>query len=303
MPKWLQSTEHILFDVKDRVATITLNRPEKRNAISQILLREFHQAILEADDLTEVSVIVLQGAGKDFCAGFDLAGVYSGRAENEADRAKAVSEATRYRSLIGNCDDDCFQMERQQDKLGVIFQAHKPVIAKVHGNCLAGGTDLALGCDFVIAANDARIGFPATRANGTPLNHLWFYHCGPQWAKRLMMSGDCVSGIDAAKIGLVLDAVPADQLDAEVAETARRLACVDTELLSVHKRIVNMAMELAGSRNLQRLAAEADSRAHLSTGPRRSQFKADMASAGLKTALKNRDEPFGDGMVRVRHGV
>ncbi len=224
MPKWLQSTEHILFDVKDRVATITLNRPEKRNAISQILLREFHQAILEADDLTEVSVIVLQGAGKDFCAGFDLAGVYSGRAENEADRAKAASEATRYRSLIGNCDDDCFQMERQQDKLGVVFQAHKPVIAKVHGNCLAGGTDLALGCDFVIAANDARIGFPATRANGTPLNHLWFYHCGPQWAKRLMMSGDCVSGIDAAKIGLVLKAVAPAKLNDEARALASRMA-------------------------------------------------------------------------------
>lgn len=301
MAKWLKSTDCILFDVKDRIATITLNRPEKRNAISQVLLREFHEAMLEADDLVDVSVIVLQGAGKDFCAGFDLTGVYSGRAEDDAARA-AQAEALKYRSLIGNCDDDCFQMERQQDKLDVAFKVHKPVIAKVHGNCLAGGTDLALGCDMVIAAEDARIGFPATRANGTPLNHMWFYHCGPQWAKRLMMSGDCVSGKDAAKIGLVLDAVPAAELDAEVAETARRIACVDTELLAVHKRIVNIAMELSGTRTLQRLGAEADARAHLSKGPRRSQFKADMASEGLKTALKHRDEPFGDGMVRVRRG-
>jgi enoyl-CoA hydratase len=129
---------------------------------------------------------------------------------------------------------------------------------------------------------------------------MWFYHVGPQWAKRLMLSGDCVSGADAAKIGLVMDAVPADALDAEVAEIARRLACVDTELLAANKRIVDLAMELSGSRVLQRLDAELDSRAHLSTGPMRTRFKADMEASGLKTALANRDAPFGDGMVSVR---
>lgn len=302
--KWLKSTECILFEVRDRVATITLNRPEKRNAISQVLLREFYEAMLEADDLLDVSVIVLEGAGKDFCAGFDLAGVYSGRKEDDAMRAPGATdmtaEAPRYRSLIGNFDDDCFQMERQQDKALIVFDVHKPVIAKVHGNCLAGGTDLAFGCDMVIAADDARIGFPATRANGMPLNHMWFYNVGPQWAKRLMLSGDCVSGLDAAKIGLVLDSVPAAELDGYVAETARRLACVDPELLSANKRIVNLALELSGSRTLQRLDAEMDARAHLSKGPRRSRFKADMADFGLKTALQNRDSDFGDGMVRVR---
>lgn len=302
MPKWLQSNEHITFDVNDRIATITLNRPEKRNAISQIMLREFHQAMLEADDLLDVGVIVLQGAGKDFCAGFDLAGVYSGREEDDK-RSAELSEAARYRSMIGNCDDDCFQMERQQDKLNIIFDVHKPVICKVHGNCLAGGTDLAFGCDMVIAADNARIGFPAVRANGMPLNHMWFYHVGPQWAKRLMLSGDCVSGTDAALIGLVLNAVPASELDAEVAETARRIACIDSELLAANKRIVNIAMELSGAAILQRLDAEMDSRAHLASGPRRSRFKSDMASDGLKTALKNRDEPYGDGMVRVRRGA
>jgi enoyl-CoA hydratase len=299
MAKWLQSTDHILFDVEDRVATITLNRPDKRNAISQVMLREFQQAMLEADDLLEVNVIVLAGAGKDFCAGFDLAGVYSGREEDDKAR-RAAAEAARYRSIIGNFDDDCFQMERQQDKLSVLFDVHKPVICKVHGNCVAGGTDLAFGCDMVIAAEDARIGFPAVRANGMPLNHMWFYHVGPQWAKRLMLSGDCISGSDAARIGLVLNAVPAAELDAEVAETARRLACVDAEMLSANKRLINIAMELAGARILQRLDVEMDARAHLSTGPRRTRFKADMASEGLKTALRNRDAPFGDGMVRVR---
>jgi enoyl-CoA hydratase len=298
--KWLKSTEHLRFEVKDKIATITLNRPEKRNAISQIMLRELYEAMLEADDLREVSVIVLQGAGKDFCAGFDLSGIYSGRREDDAAHADAGAEAAKYRTMIGNMDDDCFNMERQQDKLSILSSIHKPIICKLQGNCLAGGTDIAFACDIIIAAEDARIGFPATRANGMPLNHMWFYHVGPQWAKRLMLSGDCVSGADAAKIGLVLDAVPAVALDAEVAETARRLACVDMELLAANKRIVDIAMELSGSRILQRLDAEMDARAHMSTGPMRTRFKADMASGGLKTALTNRDAPFGDGMVRVR---
>jgi enoyl-CoA hydratase len=173
------------------------------------------------------------------------------------------------------------------------------VIAKVQGNCMAGGTDLALQCDMIVAAEDAKIGFPATRANGSPPNHMWIYHCGPQWAKRLLMTGDCIWGRDAVKIGLVLDAVPADQLDAAVNELARRVSFVDGDLLAAHKRIVNLAMELQGAGTLQRLATEMDARAHLAQGPRRTQFKADMTAHGMKVALKNRDEPFGDGMVKL----
>jgi enoyl-CoA hydratase len=126
---------------------------------------------------------------------------------------------------------------------------------------------------------------------------MWVYHVGPQWAKRIMMTGDCLWGRDAARIGLVLDAVPAAELDAAVDELARRISFVDAELLSAHKRIVNAALELQGAKTLQRFASEMDARAHLSKGPRRTQFKADMAEHGLKVALKNRDEPFGDGMV------
>lgn len=294
MAKWLQSTEHILFEVRDRIATITLNRPDKRNAISQIMLREYHQALLEADDLRDVSAIVVQGAGKDFCAGFDLTGVYAGRAEDAA-----RGDEARYRSISATFDDDCWSMERQQDQLLVPWSVHKPIIAQVHGNCLAGGTDIAFACDIVLAANNARIGFPAVRANGMPLSNMWLYHLGPQWSKRLMFTGDCLTGRDAARLGLVLDAYPAEELDAQVRELARRISCVDTELLAAHKRTIDVALELMGARTLQRIDAELDARAHLSAGPRRSRFKADMAAHELKTALKNRDEPFGDGMVRL----
>lgn len=295
MRKYLRSNEYVLFDVKDRIARITLNRPEKRNALHPALLTELRDALLEADGLAEVNAVILEGAGKDFCAGYDLVGAYAGYREGET----PPWDDALYRTTNASIDDDCWNMEQQQKLTLILFDMHKPVIAKVQGNCMAGGTDLALMCDFIICSEDAKIGFPATRANGTPPNQMWVYHVGPQWAKRLMMTGDCVWGRDAARIGLVLDAVPAAELDDAVNELARRLSFVDAELLSAHKRIVNAALELQGAKTLQRLACEMDARAHLTKGPRRSQFKTDMAEHGLKTALKNRDEPFGDGMVSI----
>jgi enoyl-CoA hydratase len=298
--KWLQRPEHILFEVSKGVATITLNRPEKRNALSVALLSELNDGMLEADDRTDVNCIILAGAGKDFCAGYDLVGAYSGRKSDDGVGAAGEGEQPSYRSASNSVDDDAWGLERAQKFSTVMFDLHTPVIAKVHGNCLAGGTDLALGCDMVVVAEDARIGFPATRANGSPPNHMWIYHCGPQWAKRLLMTGDKLSGSDAVKIGLAIDAVPAERLDEEVLALARRVAAVDAELLAAHKRIVNLALEHMGVRTVQRLAAENDARAHLCKGPRRSQFKRDMAEHGLKVALANRDAPFGDGMVKVR---
>ncbi|MCM2459385.1 crotonase/enoyl-CoA hydratase family protein [Pseudomonas sp. CG7] len=290
MGKWLQSSECVTLEVSDRIARITLNRPEKRNAINNILLRELKQALLEADDLKSVNVIILQGAGKDFCAGYDLVTTYGDL--NGAD-------PTEYRGTQKNFDDDCWSMERQNETVNLFSEIHKPIIARVHGNCLAGGTDLALACDMVIAADDAKIGFPATRANGSPPAHMWLYHLGPQWAKRMLLTGDSLWGRDAAKLGLVLDAVPAQELDAAVDELARRLSFVDADLLAANKRIVNLGLELAGAKTLQRLAVENDSRAHLCDGPRRTQFKKDMQDLGLKDALKRRDEPFGDGMIKL----
>lgn len=294
--KWLKSTETIAFDVRDNVARITLNRPEKRNALSGQMVREIHEALLEADDRTDVNVILLQGAGKDFCAGYDLMGSYGGGAEG----AGPDHDPALYRTRAGTLDDDIWNLERQQELTLIMLDLHKPIIAKVQGNCLAGGTDLAFSCDIVLAADDAKIGFPAARANGTPPTNLWFYHCGPQWAKRMLFTGDTLSGLDAARIGLVLEAYPADTIDAEADEMARRIACVDAEILATHKRVINMQMELAGAKTSQRYAAELDARAHLSQGPRRSKFRKDMAELGLKDALKNRDEPFGNSRVQLR---
>ncbi len=297
MAKWIKTTNSIKFKVENRIARITLNRPEKRNAMNAELLQEVSAALMEADDLNDVSVIVIDGEGKDFCSGYDLASAYSGSI-NPEEAARLAAESAKYRQR-GSFDDDCWRMERSQDYMSVIGKIHKFVIAKVHGYCLAGGTDLALSCDMIIAAENAKIGFPATRANGTPPTNWWIYHMGPQWAKRMLATGDMLWGRDAARLGLVLDAVPAEQLEEAVMSLAKRMSFVDTEMLSAHKRIVNLAMEVMGGNVMQRLAVEMDARSHLASGPMRAAFKKDVAEGGLKLALKNRDRPFGDGMVRL----
>ena len=299
MRKWLKSTETILFNVSDGIARITLNRPEKRNALSLELLRELREALMEADDLREVSCVILDAAGKDFCAGYDLMSTYA-EMKKMADGVGAndpnAIDYSKYRAAK-TFDDDSWNMERFQDTKMVLFDMHKPVIAKVQGNCLAGGTDIALLCDMVIVTDDAKLGFPPTRAQGSPPNHMWFYHCGPQWAKRLLLTGDSILGRDAARIGLVMDSVAPERLEEVVMNLAKRMASIESSLLSTNKRVVNMAMELMGARTMQRMATEMDARAHLS--PSLPVFRQNVAELGLKEALKRRDAPFGDGIARV----
>lgn len=293
--KWLRKPQTILFEVVGAVAKITFNRPEKRNALSHQLVYELRDALLEADDRQDINVVLLEGAGKDFCAGYDLTSSYEQAVEDDG-----ATERYSYRPPYGSYENDCWSMERFQAVPDLIMNMHKPVVGKIHGNCLAGGTDIALRCDIIVAAEDAKIGFPATRANGSPPSHMWTYHVGPQWAKRLLMTGDVILGRDAAKIGLVLDAVPADELDEFAMALAARIALVDPELNASQKRIVNIAMEQMGMAITQRFAREMDARAHLGTGPRRMQFKTDMQQSGLKTALANRDGPFGDSVIKLR---
>jgi enoyl-CoA hydratase len=288
MAKWLQPQKDMTFEVKDHVCYITFNHPERRNAISMAGLYELQAALLEADDRKDVRVVVLGGEGKDFCSGANISGAPK---PNELGYDPA-----EYRRLE-NFDDDAWGTEQRTYIRQTIHQMHKPVIAKIQGNCLAAATDIALMCDFIIVANNARIGFPATRALGSPANHMWLYHVGPQWAKRLLMTGDCINGKDAAKIGLALKAVPAERLDAAVDMFARRLATMEPDLMATHKRIVNLGLELMGQTTLQRLAAENDTRAHLSTSLR--QFQTNVREHGLKEAIRQRDEPYGHSDVSL----
>jgi len=279
----------ILYEVERGRARITLNRPEKLNALSMELLTELHEALWEADDDRAVHAVVLRGAGRSFSAGYDLS--------PPPPSPDAAARRERYRGSR-TIDDDAWQLERAQRLRMALFDMHKPVIAQVHGHCLAGGTDLALLCDIVIAAEDAVFGFPPARDLGALPNNMWLYHVGPQWAKRLTLTGDTITGAEAAQIGLALKAVPADLLGAEVEGLADRMALIDPDLLSANKRIVNIALELMGARTVQRLAAENDARAHLAESAR--QFRLTAREKGLRAALRERDEKFGDGRARVQ---
>ena len=279
--------ETILYEVDGGKARITLNRPEKLNALSRQLQRELNTALWEADNDTRVHVVILRGAGRAFSAGYDLTA--GGRGEDYADRYRG-------RTLI---DDDIWSMEQAQRDRMAIFDMHKPVLAQIHGYCLAGVTDVALLCDMVIAAEDAVIGFPPVRAMGTPPAHMWTYLVGPQWAKRMLLTGDSISGADAARIGLVLQAVPRAELERVVEELADRIAMIDPHLLSANKRACNLALELMGARTMQRLGAEIDARSHLAPGVQ--EYSRIAREQGLKAALEWRDSKFGDGRASPQY--
>lgn len=284
--------ERITYEKARGRVRITLNRPDKLNALSLRLMTELSEALWEADNDTDVHCVILKGAGRAFSAGYDLSGTDNGvPASRIEDR-----QANRYRGGA-SLDDDAWQLERAQRLRMALFDMHKPSIAQVHGFCLAGGTDVALLCDMIIAADNAVFAFPAGRDLGALPNNMWLYNIGPQWAKRLTMTGDSITGAEAQQLGLVLKAVPLEDLESEVEQLADRLALIDPDVLTVNKRIINVGLELMGARTLQRLAAENDMRGHNAQSAK--DFRQKAREHGLKKALSDRDSPFGDGRARV----
>lgn len=271
--------ETILYEPADRVARITLNRPEKLNAISWQMQQELQDALWAADRDPAVHVVTLQGAGRSFSAGYDIS----------PPPGAGVTHAAGGHTM----ERDIWFLEQATLMRMTLWEMHKPVVAGVHGHCLAGGTDLAFLCDIVVAAEDAKIGYPPVRALGSPVNHMWTYLVGPQWAKRMLLTGDVISGAEAERIGLVVKAVPAERLAEEVATLAARMALIDVDLLAAQKRSVNLALELMGARTMQRLATERDAIAR--QAPVVTEFYTMAKEKGLKAALEWRDAKFGDG--------
>jgi enoyl-CoA hydratase len=284
----MSPTEHVKYEVERGRARIILDRPDKRNAVTGEMSRAVHDLLWEADEDVSVHSMVIKGSGPSFCAGADLS-----RYRMEDDRPDP-----RHRSLTSTLDDDIWQVERGQRANIAPFDVHKPVIAQVHGHCLALGTVIALFCDFIICADDARFGFPPARDLGTPPSNMWLYHVGPQWAKRLTMTGDTISGREAAELGLALKSVPPADLEHEVEQLADRLALIDHHLLAANKRIINLGLELMGARTLQRLSAEIDGRAHLAPGT--AEYTRRVTTLGWREGVRARDAAFGDGRARVR---
>ncbi len=267
------------------VTRLTLNRPRQHNPLTPRCIRELLEAVARAEDDQDVRVIVIRGSGHSFSSGY---GILPEDIEPGQGGAAAGIES------------DIAAMLELGAGWAKVWDCRIPVIAQVHGNCLAGGTDLALHCDIVVTARDARLGFPPVRSMGVPPTNMWLYHLGPQWTKRLLFTGDTVSGAEAAAIGLAQAAVPGAELDEYVLSLANRIALVGRELLTANKRVVNEGIELMGRSRLQRFAALNDAVAHRAQDAR--AFSARAAEVGLRQAVVERDAPF-DGDDRPAGGT
>lgn len=268
--------------VDGRVATITLDRPERLNAIVDPMPRELRLAVEHADADPDVHVIVLEGAGKGFCGGYDLE-VYAQRpGPNPGVQEMPWDPTVDLRMMGGNTDD-----------FMAIWRSVTPVIAKVHGAAVAGGSDIALTCDLVVMADDAVIGYPPARVWGVPTTMMWVYRIGIERAKRLLLTGDLIDGVHAARIGLVTESVPAEDLDAHVAALAERVAGVPRNQLAMLKTVVNQAYGNMGMASTQLLATLFDGVARHT--PEGLAFKQRAEDVGWRQAVAERDGPSRDG--------
>jgi len=266
--------------IDGRLARLTLQRPERLNAINREMPRELAAAVAEANAAAAVHVIVLAGAGRAFCAGYDLE--WGTRVEAEADAAATTWDPMRDLAAMSE-NVACFMS---------LWRSRKPVIAKVHGWCVGGGTDLALCSDLIIAAEDAEIGYPPARVWGSPTTAMWVYRIGMERAKRLLLTGDSVSGREAQVIGLVTKAVPAAELDGEVDALARRVAQLPVNQLAMMKLLINQAYENMGLASTQLLGTLLDGVARHT--PEGVAWRTEALERGIKAALAGRDGPFGD---------
>lgn len=282
--------ESILYTVseEDKVAFITLNRPQQHNAIDHKMPLEIRKAVHAANIDPRVRSIVLQGNGKGFCGGYDLAMfaqlAVRGETQGSQDMTKGYDPFTDY-ILMKECTD-CF---------ATLFHSYKPTIAKVHGAAVAGGSDIALSCDFVIMADDARIGYPPSRVWGCPTTAMWAYRVGIEKAKRMLFTGDLIDGAEASAMGLILKAVPASELDDVVQKMCGRIKNVSINQLFIQKQVLNSLVEntLSGS---QRLATLFDGMTRNS--PDGIAFQNLAQSQGFKAAIQERDTPGNDEVYR-----
>ena len=266
----------VLLDIDGRIARLTLNRPEVLNAIDDDLPRELASAVAQADADRSVHVMVLSGAGRAFCAGYDLAHYAQGHGPNKVVQEMPWDPMQDYQFMWANTQ--AFMS---------LFRAMKPVLCKVHGVALAGGSDIALCADVTVMGDTAQIGYMPTRVWGCPTTAMWVHRIGPEQAKRMMFTGDKISGVEAARIGLVLKSVPDDDLDDEVEALANRMASVPINQLAMQKLVINSAVE-AQINQTQRLATVFDGMARHS--PEGMTFRSRVEEAGWKRAVQERDD-------------
>jgi enoyl-CoA hydratase len=299
------------YAVDGRIARITLNRPERGNGITLEMPRELAEAVERADLDPSVHVIALSGAGKGFCGGYDLVASAEQRMEgvggDSGGAGAGLPEGSPLDALVqlrnhdpsGTWDPilDYAMMSRNVRGFMSLFHANKPVVCKVHGFCVAGGTDMALCSDLLVIADDARIGYPPARVWGTPTTMVWAHRIGPERAKRLLFTGDMLSGREAHEWGLAIESAPPDELDERFEALLERIALVPVNQLVMHKLLVNQTMYAQGLHATQVLATVFDGVARHT--PEGYAFQQRAAEAGFKQAVRERDEPFGDAPPRA----
>lgn len=287
--------ENILVDAAPSgVATIILNRPEKLNAISPELRDDLEAALKELNRGDAVRVIRLKAEGRAFCAGYDLtpgrrrvAG--HGDEGGSQERGRNAWELGESRIAM-----DREGLRESVDRWLWMWSYRKPIVAQVHGYCLAGGGELAGACDIIFAAEDARFGHPASRALGIPPTlGMWPAKIGLLKTKELLFTGDMIDGTEAERIGMVNHAVPREELDERTLAFCERIAKLPLDALSVHKHVTNRWFEIAGLRTAAAEGAEYDAIYHET--PSFGAFGRIAQERGLKEALAWRDGPFGDG--------
>jgi enoyl-CoA hydratase len=289
------------YAVSARIARITLDRPQRGNGITRNLVTELEQCVERADLDPAVHVILLAGNGKGFCGGYDLveSAEGQGRMGDEAVQTPAGSPLDPA-VMAANHDPrgtwdpmvDYAMMSRNVRAFMSLFRCSKPVVCKVHGFCVAGGTDMALCSDLLIIASDAKIGYPPARVWGSPTTSMWAYRLDPQRAKRLLFTGDSLSGAEALEWGLAIEAPAPADLDERAEMLVQRIARNPLNQLQMMKLLVNQSFYAQGLHQTQVLGTVFDGiTRHTSEGY---AFQQRAAKAGFKQAVRERDEPFGD---------
>jgi enoyl-CoA hydratase len=304
--------ETLTYERDGRIARITLDRPERGNGITIEMPRELADCVERANLDPEVHVIALAGNGTGFCGGYDLvaSAEQMPRGTTNVPPASSASPPGAAGSAEGspldpqvvaaNHDPDAvwdpvvdFQMmSRNVRGFMSLFWSEKPVVCKVHGYCVAGGTDMALCSDLLVVEDVAKIGYPPARVWGVPTTALWAHKIGPTRAKRLLLTGDSISGREAVDWGLATDWAPAAGLDAAFESLLERVARVPVNQLVMHKLLVNQVVANQGLYSTQVLGTFFDGIARHT--PEGFDFVHRAAEAGFKEAVRDRDEPFGD---------
>jgi enoyl-CoA hydratase len=303
----------VRYEVADRIARITLDRPERGNGITLGLVAELVECVRRADLDPDVHVLLLAGEGAGFCGGYDLVESAEGMGE-AAQEGGGAGERERVRAdargpagsplapavIAANHDPqrtwdpmvDYAMMSRNVEGFMSLFHCGKPVVCRVHGFCVAGGTDMALCSDLLVIAADAKIGYPPARVWGSPTTALWAHRIGAQRAKRLLFTGDSLSGREALEWGLAIEAPPADLLDQRTEILLARIARMPVNQLMMMKLLVNQTLYAQGLHAGQVLGTVFDGiTRHTAEGY---AFQQDAAQRGFREAVRGRDEPFGD---------